>query len=83
MGSSPTAPILIDGYHMNKIISKTCRGCDKTYDIEVEQEDFLKWQNGAFIQDAFPYLSVDDREMLISSFCGTCFNDMFPDMEEE
>lgn len=59
------------------ILKAKCSQCDKSFDLEVEKEDFVKYTNGAFIQDCFPYLSTADRELLISSTCGDCFDEMF------
>ena len=45
--------------------------------ITVGNADLDSWQNGALIQDAMPYLSADEREILISGICGECFDNMF------
>lgn len=59
------------------IVKADCSTCERTFDLKVEKEDFDKYTNGAFVQDAFPYLSTADRELLISSTCGDCFDEMF------
>ena len=43
----------------------------------VENDDYQSWQNGKLIQDAMPYLTISQRELLISGICGTCFDKMF------
>lgn len=58
-------------------IYSSCLDCRKTYDIKVFAEDITKYKNGVFVQDAFPYLSDDEREILVSKTCGTCFDKMF------
>lgn len=58
-------------------IYSSCLDCRKTYDIKVFAEDVIKYKNGAFVQDAFPYLSDDEREILVSKTCGPCFDKMF------
>lgn len=55
----------------------SCLTCRKEYAFSVFQEDFTKYLNGAFVQDAFPYLSEADRELFISRTCGPCFDEMF------
>ena len=50
---------------------------------EVESADYKNWQEGALIQDALPYLTTDQRELLISATCGTCWDDMFGEEDEE
>lgn len=54
-----------------------CVICHETHVLEVNENDFLDWQNGKHAQDAFPYLSVNDREMLISGICPTCWDSLF------
>ena len=59
-----------------------CVQCKETQSITVGSEDLANWHNGDLIQDAMPYLSADDREVLISGTCGACFDKMFGDEEE-
>ena len=59
-----------------------CRMCGKEYKIHVTKSDYDRWQNGEVIQKAMPYLVVEDRELLISQTCGTCWNKMFSEEEE-
>ena len=54
-----------------------CRCCDATYTFVVLPEQFELWHLGAFVQDAFPNMPREWREMLISSTCPSCWNDMF------
>jgi len=54
-----------------------CRMCGTVYTIAVEENDFYDWQNGKCIQDAMPYLTADERELLISHTCGDCWAEMF------
>lgn len=54
-----------------------CRICHVSEQIDIPREDIKKWQDGALIQDAMPYLSPDQRELLISGICGPCFDKMF------
>lgn len=54
-----------------------CIECKKIYKVTVPDRGFVKWQNGMHIQDAMPEVSVDDRELLMSHMCGTCFDKIF------
>jgi len=36
-----------------------------------------------YIQDALPFLSADDREILISGICPKCYKKMFSFFEDE
>lgn len=62
----------------NKTIKVTCFKCKKEYTINVTEDDYLNWKEGGMlVQDAFPYLSANERELLMSRICGTCFDKMF------
>ena len=60
-----------------------CPFCGKTAIITVATSDFIAWQGGMLIQNAFPYLSDNERESLISGICPSCWDKMFPPEEEE
>ena len=55
----------------------TCCRCKDQVELKVVQADYEAWENGKLIQDAMPYLSADEREVLISGTCGPCFDKMF------
>ena len=58
-------------------IPAQCIKCNDIHLIIADSEDVKQWVNGALIQDAMPYLSPDEREILISGICGMCFERMF------
>lgn len=62
-------------------LARTCTECKKGFSIEVELNDFAKWQSGKHIQHTFPYLSPGERELLISGICGECFDKLFDNNE--
>ena len=59
-----------------------CPFCGETNYVLVREEDYIAWQNGELAQIAFPYLSTDEREMLISGICPACWDAMFGSDEE-
>lgn len=58
-------------------IEITCGICREVYTVTVAPDDLYDWRHGKFAQDAFPYLSAAERELLISRTCGSCFDRMF------
>ena len=60
-----------------------CPFCGETHIILVNEIDYLDWKDGKLAQNAFSYLSADEREMLISGICPTCWADTFSGTEEE
>ena len=51
-----------------------CPFCGKRNSVVVDEEDFERYENGAKAQDAFPYLEPDERELLISGICPSCWD---------
>lgn len=65
-------------YNRHEICVVTqCPFCGRGNDVEVNEMDYLDWDDGKMAQDAFPYLSADEREMLISGCCPQCWDKMF------
>ena len=65
------------------IVVTVCPMCGHANEIAVNEEDYYDWSfDGALVQDAFPYLSADEREMLISGICPKCWDKLFGEEEE-
>lgn len=63
---------------------KRCPFCDKNHMVKVNDSDLVKYKFGnVLIQEAFPYLTADEREIIKTGICPTCWKDMFPPEEEE
>lgn len=60
-----------------------CPFCGKETAILLPEADYADWTNGKNAQDAFPYLSAETRESLISGICPSCWDSMFPSESEE
>lgn len=61
-----------------------CPFCHKATTIQVVEEDYLAWRfDGVLIQNAMPYLPVNEREALISGLCDDCQVEMFSLPEED
>ena len=58
-------------------VEKACPFCGNKNTVMVEAQDFMDWRDGLLAQDAFPYLSADDREVIISGVCSTCWDATF------
>ena len=62
-------------------ITVKCQRCGTSHNLLVNMNDMIAWKAGKYIQDAMPYLSVGDRELLISGTCDPCFDKMFKEFE--
>ena len=54
--------------------------------MDVKQIDLDAFEDGALIQDAFPYLTLEQRELILTGLTEDMWNDMFggdTDWEDE
>ena len=54
-----------------------CIKCGTKISLEIDEEDYWKYHTGMKVQDAFPYLTDNEREILVSGFCSDCFDKIF------
>ena len=66
----------------NDEVTAVCRMCRTPHTLLVNINDVADWQRGKYIQDAMPYLSADERELLISNTCGVCWAEMFGECDD-
>lgn len=60
-----------------------CNMCGHVFTIMYNRADMTDWLSGSkLIQDAFPYMTAGERELLLSGICSTCFDSMFSSEEE-
>lgn len=63
-------------------LENTCPFCAQSSWVTVPVEGFIRWQAGAYVQTAFPDLSPDQREILISGAHPDCW-DVFMEIGED
>ena len=68
---------------MFNVHTAPCLGCGASATFVMTGAQFFRYQSGEHVQHVFPDWSDDDREMLISGTCPTCFEEMFPEEEED
>ena len=67
----------------NFSVETLCPFCGKTHVVkldETEYRNYVDMMNGtttAFIQELFPELSADERELLNTGICETCWDSIF------
>lgn len=59
----------------------TMSGISRTQDLPVTPTQFDTWEEGALIQDAFPQLSEDQREFLMTGITADEWDEAF--LEDE
>jgi hypothetical protein len=62
----------------NDVMHVVCRHCNVEYAITLDERDFDAWQKGdCYIQNCLDYLTVAERELLISGTCDNCWKKMY------
>ena len=67
----------------------TCSGCDRTDHIDnINGLDWNRYMEGALVQDVWPDLSVNEREIIIGArldcyTCPDCWDAIFADGGED
>ena len=57
-------------------IAVLCHMCESIHEFEVDSLGYLKYMTGELVQNALPELSPAERELLISSTCEKCFDEI-------
>jgi hypothetical protein len=60
----------------------SCIRCRSDHNVSLKGSDLFKYNQGKYIQEAFPYIPKDLREMMLSGICNTCFQTIFPPDDE-
>ena len=63
--------------------TKTCVVCGKYELWSLDRQAVENWQAGKLIQDAFPDMSLKDREIMISGTHPECWDKLFTEKEGE
>ena len=64
------------------LIKGNCIVTGKPYEVKTENKCFIDYMNGALLQDAFPNLSIDDREFLKTGYSPEGWNQIFGEENE-
>ena len=74
---------LIDNLDGTYAASRRC-GCGNLTIAIVTRAEVNAYNAGAFVQEAFPSLTADEREAIfISGLCETCWNGLMEDEEDD
>ena len=61
-------------------MTRECPICGKIQTLVADEKMFkegiLKYNGGMLIQNAFPFLTPSDRELMMTGICDECWNNM-------
>lgn len=58
-----------------------CPKCGIRSEVILEREDVLRWVRGEHIQDVWPQMTAGERELIMTGYHSTCFEEDFKDLE--
>jgi hypothetical protein len=62
--------------------TRPCVSCGHSTTLSLNAIGYERWRRGAFVQDAFPQMPPEQREMLISGTHPECWTKMFGEDDE-
>lgn len=66
------------------ILKVKCIQCGTEFSKEFDDAKIERLKNGELVQDVFPELTPDERELyFITHICGNCWDEMFGVEEDE
>ena len=71
----------VDGVLMVEFSGLSTAG--REFSVVTRLDDAQRWVNGELIQNCFPYLNKDDREILMTGIDAQAWEEMFATSEEE
>jgi len=63
--------------------TRTCHVCGKYELWSLDCKAVESWQAGEYIQNAFPEMSIEDREILITGTHPACWDKLFPKEDDD
>ena len=60
-----------------EIVNRTCPFCGRISRIELDTEKLDRWDSGENLQDVFPDMDLNTREILISGIDPECWDRLF------
>ena len=64
------------------VLTTPCIGCHQSTRMTLDTDKVKRWLNGTHIQNVFPEMKPDDREVLLSGIHGPCWDEIFGGEEE-
>ena len=68
---------VVDSEHLDVTNTSNYSGREHTIRIKITPSQFTLWCSGALIQEAFPELTPDEREFIISGITKEEWNELF------
>jgi hypothetical protein len=74
--------LVTEGADGTLLLTGRCPITQKEWVLRVQAAAYKRWKAGALCQEAFPNLTADERELLISGTTKEGWDSMFADMDD-
>ncbi len=64
-----------------QLCTRTCMVCGKHSLLEVDADKYFRWKDGELVQNIWPEMPADWREMLVTGTHPGCWEAMFGEEE--
>lgn len=68
------------------MINIQCRMCTRQWEVPITEEQYQEWKtnrrNSPLIQDHFPDLNANQRELILSNTCPDCWDDLWKEEDD-
>ncbi len=66
-------------FNYTRVQTPACPKCKKISLVDLLTKDYKRWIGGEFIQNVFPTMTADKRELLMTGTHEKCWNEMWDD----
>ena len=66
-----------------RVTSLPCPQCKGAMRLDITGDKLFLYHQGGFVQDVFPNQPLEIRERFLSGYCQPCFDELFPDDDDE
>ena len=74
-------PYIVEYKNLEVTLSKKCKISGEPYILNIPTENYEAWKRGEYAQNAFSFLSIDEREFVISGTTPKEWEAMFQEEE--
>jgi hypothetical protein len=72
-------PYTVEYKNLEVTLSKKCKISGEPYILNIPTENYEAWKEGEYAQNAFSFLSTEEREFVISGTTPKEWDNMFQD----
>lgn len=58
-----------------------CNVCGLSENLLLDEEKLIRWHYGEMIQDVFPELTADERELIVTGIHADCWDLLFGELD--